>query len=432
MPVERDATPVDEVKEHGRHESLHHSRRPEPDSVREQLKRLLANRRFVQSPRCQSLLRFIVEESLAGNSDSLKERIIGVEVFKRAATYDTNADPVVRVAVSEIRKKLALYYYEPENRSQVRIELPSGSYIPEFFLPELPQPQDDPDALRTAIAVETTAEIAAKPHPRKGMIAVGLLAGLAVLLCALGLVVWRMEFSKTAFEKFWAPLYSTHQPVLVCIGEMTATRLEVKTNPSRSASTAVAPVSGVEQAGVHLSVSALDDVIALSDVTGRLRADGESFDIHGETEVTYEDLQKGPSVLIGAFNNDWTMYLTRSMRFTFNLDPGGQIWWIGDKKDPSVKYGLFETGSAVPRPHEYAVVARLINPETKQPVVIAAGITPPGTRTAGKFISSPQYMAEFQKTAPAGWQNKNIELLLMVDLVDGRPGPPRVVGSSIW
>ncbi len=97
---------------------------PTPEAAREQLERLLASPHFASSPRCQMLLRYVVEQTIRGNAESLKERNLGIEVFKRDVDYDTNANPVVRVAASEVRKKLAQYYFESDSQWQIRIEIP--------------------------------------------------------------------------------------------------------------------------------------------------------------------------------------------------------------------------------------------------------------------------------------------------------------------
>src|SRR3984957_2758310 len=97
-----------------------------------QLELLLIHPLFSQSKRYPALLRFVVEQTLDGNADQVKERLIGMEVFGRAPGYDANADPVVRVAAGEIRKRLAQYYYDPAHQEEIRIELPTGSYVPVF------------------------------------------------------------------------------------------------------------------------------------------------------------------------------------------------------------------------------------------------------------------------------------------------------------
>src|ERR1035441_3528785 len=106
--------------------------RPRREEVREQLGRLLANPLFQHSKHYPGFLRYVVNETLEGRGGYLKERALGVEVFGRHPDYDSNADPVVRTSASEVRKRIAQYYHEPGRESELRIELTSGSYIPEF------------------------------------------------------------------------------------------------------------------------------------------------------------------------------------------------------------------------------------------------------------------------------------------------------------
>src|SRR5262245_45503145 len=102
------------------------------EAILAELYRIQAHPLFRSSRRCQGLVRQIVEQLLAGNIDSLKERALGVEVFGRIPDYDTSQDPVVRATAGEIRKKLAQYYFEPTHEAEPRIELPAGSYHAEF------------------------------------------------------------------------------------------------------------------------------------------------------------------------------------------------------------------------------------------------------------------------------------------------------------
>lgn len=101
----------------------------------EQLERILANPHFKNSKRYPCLFRHVVEQSLKGRADQLKERTLGIEAFGRDPDYDTNLDPVVRTTAGEIRKRIAQYYHEPGHEAEIRIDLPAGSYVPEFRLP---------------------------------------------------------------------------------------------------------------------------------------------------------------------------------------------------------------------------------------------------------------------------------------------------------
>ena len=108
---------------------------PSPEAaglVRDHLKDVMASRAFAGSKRAQDFLQLIVEHALAGRFDSLRERMIGAEMFGRPIDYDTANDAVVRVKATEVRKKLAQYYQESGKKTAVRIELPIGSYVPKF------------------------------------------------------------------------------------------------------------------------------------------------------------------------------------------------------------------------------------------------------------------------------------------------------------
>ena len=107
----------------------------EARAIREQLERLLLHQTFRNSKRYPSLLRYVVEHTLEGNVEPLKERTLGIEVFGREIDYDTNLDHIVRSTAGEIRKRIAQYYHESGHESEIRIDLPSGSYVPEFHWP---------------------------------------------------------------------------------------------------------------------------------------------------------------------------------------------------------------------------------------------------------------------------------------------------------
>ena len=90
------------------------------DEVRGQLDRILSSAVFGTSKRYPAFLRFVVETTLDGHSECLKERTIGVEVFNRSADYDTNSDHVVRSAAGEVRRRLAQYYVQPGHASEFK------------------------------------------------------------------------------------------------------------------------------------------------------------------------------------------------------------------------------------------------------------------------------------------------------------------------
>jgi len=105
--------------------------------VRLHLKEVLSSHAFAGSKRTQDFLHLIVGHALEGEFDSLRERMIGAEMFGRPIDYDTGSDSVVRVKATDVRKKLAQFYNEAKEKPAVRIELPTGSYVPRFVFEPL-------------------------------------------------------------------------------------------------------------------------------------------------------------------------------------------------------------------------------------------------------------------------------------------------------
>jgi hypothetical protein len=99
-----------------------------PDAIREQLELLVHDPVFRSSKRSIQFLRYVVEQTLNGSADQIKERTIGVELFGREPSYDTNGDHVVRTAAIELRKRLAIYYGAEQHRNELRLSLVPGSY----------------------------------------------------------------------------------------------------------------------------------------------------------------------------------------------------------------------------------------------------------------------------------------------------------------
>lgn len=96
----------------------------------EQLDRMLRSRSFCNSRNLTRFLRWIVERKLAGETDRLKEQVIGVEVFGRPADFNPAADTIVRTQASNLRKKLAAYYQTDGLSDEILILLPPRGYVP--------------------------------------------------------------------------------------------------------------------------------------------------------------------------------------------------------------------------------------------------------------------------------------------------------------
>ncbi len=95
-----------------------------------QLNRILASKPFRQADRLKRFLRFIVEETIAGRGERLKEFVVGVEVFGKDESFDPRNDPIVRVQARRLRAQLTRYYREEGQDDELAIDLPKGGYAP--------------------------------------------------------------------------------------------------------------------------------------------------------------------------------------------------------------------------------------------------------------------------------------------------------------
>lgn len=404
----------------------------EKAAVQQQLDKLLATSLFNSSKRYPSFLKFVVSRSLAGENDQLKERILGVEIFGRPADYDTHTDPIVRVTAAEIRKRIEQYYQDPKHSQEIRFFLPAGSYAPQFSWPGRPaglstiRPRE-PIAvaeLRVALADEPNVDLVQPPKKgnwRRNVVAVAVAVG----LLAAASVAWSTS-RQTALRQFWDPFIRTSEPTLFSIADQrqySSIRLRDAADPQKEITLNDSMVAII-----------IDDVSPLVNIAGLLRTYGKNYRVLGESSTTLTDLRRGPSVFIGAFDNGWTLRLTAPLKYHFANDPGMSRFWIEDRANPTKRDWVLDrsvqqqTGTY----KDYAIVARLVDPNTEQFVVIAAGIGRGGTVAAGEFLVDTNRMEEMLKQVPQDWKRKNLEVVLETQVIDGRSGPPRVTTADVW
>ena len=410
-----------------------------PSLVREQLNRLLAHPLFSNSKRYPVLLAYIVEQTLLGNASSLKERTIGVEAFGRTPDYDVNLDPVVRTSAAEVRKRLIQYYYDSSHVGQLVIELSAGSYIPAFREPDLPR-IDAADFEANEAALGPSSELETIPDESRSLSVQPPIAGaeypftvrtdrgsrwprmflLLLLALGAGIVIGRNRPAPPAsnMEKFWEPITASPGPITYCIGEP-GTAADLRRT---------AAIAEIEPStAARLSVS---DVITLARSIVPLVPRNSAFRVLSAQETSYAQLQEGPNVLIGAFSNVWTMRVTEKLRFGFEMKPG--VLALVDRKKTDASWNLQLDASHRNVVRDYAIVARIHDNMTGQPVIIVAGLMGSGTEAAGEVLYNGVYLDSLLQKAPQDWEQKNLEAVIQTDVVENHPGPPTILAVETW
>ncbi len=405
---------------------------PEKDAVREQLRRLLANPFFSHSKRFPTFLSFVTEQTLAGEADNIKERTLGIEIFGRDADYDTASDPIVRVTAAEIRKRVAQYYQDPAHTNELRIALPSGSYIPTFHWPK---DANDPvlKGLDQAVAeVPAPAEehpIATPTHPRRQFLLVAVTCAAAGLLSVGSVFLWQ-AMHRSALDFFWRPVLTTSDPVLICVADQTD-------YPGMSLRDAADPTRQVFQkrwSKDNLTTVVIDDLSAIANVAGMLQSSHKHYSLKGEGVTNLADLRNGPTIFIGAFDNTWTLRLTKPLRFHFTNNEDMTQFGIVDSMAPATPRWVVNRAEQIATNNyrDYAIVARFTDSNTGKLTVIVAGIARGGTITAGEFLTDANDLAQLQRAAQAAGDKKNMEVVLSTQIIDGQPGSPKMEAAYFW
>lgn len=375
------------------------------DQVRRQTERVLADPLFRNSRRYSDLLKYIVDRTLEGRLDDLRERIIGIEVFGRAPDYDTSLDSTVRVVATEVRKRLAAYYSDPTRQNELRIELPPGSYVAEFRAP--------------AQAVAGRARVRGR--------SVGLAA--AVVLGALAvwglLRAWR---AGDVVDRFWEPVLGSPGQVLLCVSSPSGGALSPA--PSVPPPAAPAPATPFAEflAGRREQVPAAAYALR-SFLTQRNR---DSV-VRAARDTSFSDLRSAPSILIGSYANEWTLRLGAEMPYRFRRESERGLRWIEDASNPASRAWSVDLSQPYGQiTADYGVLARYLDKTTDRWMLMMAGLTSLATNAACEMSVTPDAMAALAKRLPQGWADRNLQAVLSVKLVHGAPGPVEVLALRSW
>jgi len=381
-----------------------------------ELEAILASYHFRGSKRYPALLRYVVLAVLEDRLSDLKERTLGVDVFARSPQYDTNADPVVRISAGEVRKRIAQYYHESTAPTQVRIELPLGSYVPEFLLKEDVSQAGEPGVSTREVPVRPLA----RRFARKIIFALLLLGLLATGLLASYGYHEISAHSLTAADQLLGPFLKSQRPILIVLGTSHPPKVSPETNETSFAEHTTGPYH-------HVSLAT---ALALSNVAGLLRQQGRVYEVKEDTETSLTDLHNRPVILIGATNNIWTMRLVEPLRFHFVRDT---VILLNDARAPENRDWSIDFSKPFSSiAHDYGMVARYQDRTTESPVLVVAGVGPYGTEAASEFLVSTATLGQLQGKMPAGWSDHNFQIILKTDIIDSKAGPPALVTSHVW
>ena len=392
----------------------------EQNAIREQLDRILADHLFRNSKRFPDFLRYTVEHALSCDTEDIKERTLGIEVFGRDPVYNTSLDPVVRMTAAEVRKRLAQYYQSPGHEHEARIHFPLRSYIPEFRFPTTL-----PVTAAPAAIVQTAVTPAKFSWNRQSVVA------LLISCIVLSAFVWsKLPPRENALDRFWAPVEASTFPILLCVPDM-----DYLHPPSVNPSSVDPLVGTINSLPVWYRRNGIDfgDTMALATLTSLFGSKGHGFRIRRAEDAQLQDLQEGPVVLIGGRSNQWTIRLESNLRFTFAHD--GDLRYISDRQSPVSRnwsvLGLSNDPDAKIS-EDYALITRVFDPITGHQVVTSAGILQYGTEAAAQCLADRACLARAEQLYPGDWKRENVQIVIGTAVIGENAGKPRVLNAFLW
>jgi hypothetical protein len=247
-------------------------------------------------------------------------------------------------------------------------------------------------------------------------------------------------------NQFWSPVLSTSEPVLICLakpavylpsaallqkyskvpGAFTTELQRLTQPPPLHPQDKLVWGDMVQYDDYGVAAGDVYAAVRLSALLGRM---GKESQVRIGSQYSFADLRNSPAVVVGAFNNRWTMQMTSNLHFAFveeagetmirEQGPAGRAW--------HAKFG----------PHgevleDFGIVTRLLNSKTGQFVVSTAGTLASGTQAAGEFVSSSEYLEEALRTSASDWAKKNLQFVIQTTVTDSVPGPPQVVAIYTW
>ena len=419
---------------------------PHSSEFKSHVRQLIASPAFKGSRRSQQFLQFVVEKALDGDFGELKERNLGIKLFDRSPSYNTADDAIVRVTACDVRKRLLQYYAEVDTGSELRIELPPGSYIPEFQRLPAPPPAPPPQPAVAPVEHPVAAE---KPHAESapGRFATAHLRYIAAVSAAVfaGLILWlwtthRLTTAGPAPERLlpWSALLQSnrHTHVIFCDPEIVTIQRVAGSNLSLSdyANQNYWPdplppkpeLQWIRQSGAFrgATVAAVDTGILLR-ITGLgLPGAARNMEVHTARSLHLSDFKTDDNfVILGSpRSNPWVGLFQNQLDFSFEFDDTHKQEYIRNKhpgKEESPTYvptaGGWDTGQA------YSIVALVGNPNQTGQVLLVAGSNAEATEAAGKLATNVAILSQTLKNHgidPAG-PVRHFEILLQVSTLAG-------------
>jgi hypothetical protein len=434
-------------------------------AFQQHLEEVLCGEAFRGSHRSGQFLRYVINQSVNGRCDELKERLIGVELFGRSPSYDTGEDAIVRVTASDVRRRLLQHYGTYGNGSEFRIRLPLGSYIPEiardvqvktdaleeneieppreapidFLVPSSPLMNEEALILVDQEKVLRLSETSTFWTQRKVLLCCLSIA--ACVICAVWLTV--------RTDSLWGPLFGFQLSTKLITSDPNIAEVQSLTSQIVTLSDYANQRYVPDQEKVPLQLknlsseilrrdqaAAVDTGVAVNIAEWMDQAKAGRLTIQSARTLRFSDLLKDENfILLGSpRSNPWALFYSDHLDFRFVFDQGsGQeiVENLHPHNGESSRYVPTAMGFATGQ--SFAVASYLRNPDHLGHVLLVAGANAEGTEAVNDLITDAAALSAVMsrcglpRTAPI----PNFQLLLRLSTMAGSPGHSEVIACHV-
>jgi len=438
-----------------------HNQYPDKDvsleEMKEALDRVLSSKHFAHAPMKQRFLRLICEFHLGGRGNELNEYLIGREVFDRDNSYNPATDPIVRVGAHGIREKLERYYQKEGAGDEIQIEIPIGSYEPSFIRTTQPA-RAKIEAVDSFQPPVIPAKKPLQQQPQKNWWTYLPYAGLVILLAIIAVLAYsnmglREQMAQRAtqigeemeiYKPLWQSFFQSQDPTMVVLSNPPVFRFVNPADPEpvlkKSVQVSPEQLQTLYEAIPNKSIIKIISNSRLTMITDTYTGIGEAIGVHRITDlfrsaehgltlkqsrtVSAEDLKSHNVIAMGSvWVNNWSGKLPTREDFVYtnqvtvkNLNP---------REGESEEYKAVFDPQSGKLTEDYALITVSPNISSRDVVMVLAGLHSEGTAAAAEFVTSKQYLAQFnQRLVQAGSNGKlpkHFQALLKVSVENGIP-----------
>jgi hypothetical protein len=443
-------------------------------AIQQHVQEIIEGVAFKSSIRCGQFLKYIVDQSIAGHFEVLKERVIGVELFGRFPAYDTGEDAIVRVTASEVRRRLLQHYGRAAAHSDYRISLPLGSYIPSITrLPrteatpnetsdrngsqhsssdeeadsETTQNVSDPSRDGTEPSSAAALEVRKAPNRRRMLY--------ATLLLALNIGLWFLFRSSSLWGTPWplsylpwSAMFRSGNPIVVITSDPNIAEIQGYTGGQITVSDYanhnyfVGPNKLTPEEDRFCRVVLRGDKAASFDTpiavgAGELAESvSKKIEVRGARDLQLADLKTDANFIIlgSPRSNPWSGLFSDQLdfRFVINQDTRREMI-VNAHPQPQEQKTYVPTAPGWATGQSYAIVAFLQNPDSNGHILLLAGANGEGTEATGKLVTELPRLAQALKQCGLDHSPMaaNFEMLLRLNTMAGSPSHVDVIACHL-